>query len=230
MGEQRSRMKYSTAVALVLSLSYATAGTVGGWNVPSGWTEGNEYVVVKSGNQVSDYGGYIFPGPATSSPAPSQSSIVYESPDGYYCEAKHYDANYGIFKTQECANAWTKLTTQGDAANLGSVDFSACATVASRPCGCQGLCRPVECTTGEIAINNAGTTTTGRCDYELQCRRQQELGLVTSCAEQATFQISMWFGIICAVVITFVSYAMMNMSLDMDSLLYTVGDPDKKDN
>jgi hypothetical protein len=40
----------------------------------------------------------------------------------------------------------------------------------------------------------------------------------------------MWFGIIFAVVIVFVSYSMMNMSLDMDSLLYTVGDPDKKDN
>merc|ERR1712046_66974 len=154
MGEQRSRMKYSTAVALVLSLGYAAAGTVNGWNVPSGWTEGKEYVVVKSGNQVSDYGGYIFSGPSTSSPAPSLSSVVYESPDGYYCEAKHYDANYGIFKTQDCANAWTELTTNAGA-NLGSFDFSACQTVASRPCGCQGLCRPVECSTAQIALNNA---------------------------------------------------------------------------
>jgi len=32
------------------------------------------------------------------------------------------------------------------------------------------------------------------------------------------------------VIIAFAAYSMMNMSLDMDSLLYTVGEPDKKDN
>ena len=40
----------------------------------------------------------------------------------------------------------------------------------------------------------------------------------------------MWFGIIFSVVVAFVAFAMMNMPLDMDSLLYTVGDPEKKDN
>jgi hypothetical protein len=68
-----------------------------------------------------------------------------------------------------------------------------------------------------------------KCAYYTQCRRQEELGLVTSCAETAVFQVSMWFGIGFAVVVVFVSFAMMNMPLDMDSLLYTVGDPEKKD-
>jgi len=214
-------MAYSAAAILAVFCIGAvhSAGTgkiVQGWKVPAHWEQGSDYVVVKTSSGAnSQYGGYIFPGPS----ALSASSVNYSSPDGYLCEAKHYDHNYGIFETQECANKWTKLISLGDSADVSVAD---CKLVASRPCGCQGLCRPVSCTTEAIAAN--------KCDYYTQCRRQEELGLVTSCAATATFQVAMWFGIIFAVVVAFVSFAMMNMPLDMDSLLYTVGDPEKKDN
>merc|ERR1711965_806835 len=126
-------------VALALVLVPASAGPAG-WNVPSSWRRGSEYVVVMSGNDPSNYGGYIFPGP---NPASSSKSVAYASPDGFYCEAKHYDMNYGVFATQECANAWTKLITDGDNAQA---TVEGCTTIPTAPCGCQSLCRPVDCT------------------------------------------------------------------------------------
>lgn len=212
--------------ALALLLVTAVAATLGsqtvqGWKLPSKWVRGQDYVVVQSGGDVSAYGGYIFPGPAANA---SFGSLKYASPDGYKCEAQHYDQNYGIFETQDCANKWTKLITQGDAAG---VSMSGCATVANRPCGCQGLCRPVQCTVEQIQASNMGDTVNG-CPYHTQCRRQEELGLVTSCAHAHTFHFSLWFGITFAVVVAFAGFAMANMPLDMDSLLYTVGDPDDK--
>lgn len=213
-------MGYSAAAILaIICIGVADATnsgtTVQGWLLPSSWNKGTDYVVVlTSAKSPSQYGGYIWPGPDG-----TNAGISYSSPDGYQCEAKHYDHNYGIFETQECANKWTKLITMGDSAG---VTMSGCKTVASRPCGCQGICRPVSCTAEKIKANE--------CNYYSQCRRQEELGLVTSCAETAVFQVSMWFGIIFSVVVAFVAFAMMNMPLDMDSLLYTVGDPEKKDN
>merc|ERR1711865_466916 len=228
-------MGYSAAAILAIICIGAadatnTGTTVQGWLLPADWKQGKDYVVVQtSSKSVSQYGGYIFPGPEHA----SASSISYSSPDGYMCEAKHYDHNYGIFETQACANRWTKLITMGDSADE---DMSGCKTVASRPCGCQGICRPVSCSMERIFATNKGdaanspTDYSNLCDYYTQCRRQEELGLVTSCAETAVFQVSMWFGIIFSVVVAFVAFAMMNMPLDMDSLLYTVGDPEKKDN
>jgi len=218
-------------VAGVLCISYVAAqsstndlaGTE--WSVPTSWQKDKDYVVVRTAQQkASNYGGYIFPGPDPQ--AVAKISIQYVSPDGFYCESKHYDANYGIFQTQECANIWTSLITQGDNAPQGMP--SSCLTVATRPCGCQQVCRPVDCSPDKI--KSALTGTFSDCQFYDQCRLQEERGLVTSCAHQSAFQILMWFGIIFAVIIAFAAYSMMNMSLDMDSLLYTVGEPDKKDN
>jgi len=217
----------STLALLLLSIvNYVSAGEVTGtpFNVPTGWVKGKDFVVVNNpkvttGNTGSSYGGYIWPGPDRS-PGLTKLSVDFSSADGYYCEAKNYDTNFGIWETQECANKWNRLVTQGDSAT--DVDLQDCKTVATRPCGCQNVCRPVEC--------NAAAIKDGTCKYETQCRAQEQRGIVTSCAAQATFQISMWFGILFAVIIVFAAYSMMNMSLDMDSLLYTVGEPDKKDN
>eukprot|EP00658_Telonema_sp_P-2_P006274 TRINITY_DN123_c0_g1_i5.p1 TRINITY_DN123_c0_g1~~TRINITY_DN123_c0_g1_i5.p1 ORF type:complete len:242 (+),score=65.28 TRINITY_DN123_c0_g1_i5:157-882(+) len=215
------------AALSVLASTQATQ-VVAGWTLPAEWKQGDQFVVVqKHDGSASDNGGYIFPGPAGGNGGSSYNSVKFESADGFYCEAKHYDANYGVFETQACANAWTELTTTGSQVSTVDVDLATCNVVPTYPCGCQNLCRPVDCTADQINATNNGAND---CDWRASCRRQEELGIVTSCAEQATFQISMWFGIIFAVVIVFVSYSMMNMSLDMDSLLYTVGDPDKKDN
>merc|ERR1711865_523660 len=190
MGElTRLTMAYSVA-AIILSIfcigvvhSAGTGKVVQGWKVPASWEQGSDYVVVKTSSGAnSQYGGYIFPGPS----ALSASSVNYSSPDGYLCEAKHYDHNYGIFETQECANKWTKLISLGDSADVSVAD---CKLVASRPCGCQGLCRPVACT--QKQIKNTGIAGEEGCNYYSQCRRQEELGLVTSCAETAVFQVSM---------------------------------------
>merc|ERR1711907_48561 len=212
-------------VGVALALGSASASkTVAGWSIPETWQVGSDYVVV-GGASPSSYAGYIFPGPSPT----SSKSVAYSSPGGYYCEAKNYDMNYGIFATQACANNWTKLITLGDEA--GDATVANCKVVPTMPCGCQQMCRPVACTTAQIqaTVTNGFEDSTTSCNMTAQCRRQEELGLVTSCATMATFQISMWFGIIFAVVVVFAAFAMMNMPLDMDSLLYTVGDPDKKE-
>jgi len=239
MGAQPSSMvsSFSTslnmmAVIMLGLVGHAAAGTpVAGWTVPSTWKNDpngfQDYVVVKTpkGNKASPYGGYIFPGPKPSGTSSSHPK-AFSSADGYYCEAKNYDANFGIWETQECANIWNELVTTGTSTG----DLQQCKTVATRPCGCQQVCRPVDCTQSQIAAAITVPRGAHACEFEHQCRLQEERGFVTSCATQATFQISMWFGIIFTVIIAFAAYSMMNMSLDMDSLLYTVGEPDKKDN
>merc|ERR1719313_1696518 len=196
---------------LLLGASSISGKSVAGWNVPSDWQQGYDYVVVNSASDgtPSAYGGYIFPGPAST----SSTSISYVSPNGYYCEAKHYQHNYGVFADQECANVWTALITQGDgAATKYPNGVSNCKTVASYPCGCQQLCRPVNCDNAQInATRNGGANS---CNYMEHCRIQEHHGLVTSCAAVATFQISMWYGIIFAVVIAFVAFSMANMPLE----------------
>eukprot|EP00656_Telonema_subtile_P056840 TRINITY_DN91_c0_g1_i1.p1 TRINITY_DN91_c0_g1~~TRINITY_DN91_c0_g1_i1.p1 ORF type:complete len:237 (-),score=44.27 TRINITY_DN91_c0_g1_i1:294-1004(-) len=224
-GEVDKTMAARFLVAALLCVS--TSALTGGYNIPTGWVSGQDYVLSKTATRDdSTTAGYIWPGPDPSvSTAPA-----YHSADGFYCEAKHYDTNFGVWATQDCANKWADLVTNAGAKSLGTM--AGCQTVVSRPCGCQNICRPLACSLTQVKNTFSTTTPSGTdtCDYEHQCRKQQELGFVTSCATQATFQISMWFGIIFAVVVVFVAYGMMNMSLDMDSLLYSVGDPDKKDN
>merc|ERR1712070_494081 len=223
MGVSQQLAMAMRALSLALLAAVAVQVQAGGlkvqgWTVPSTWQQGQDFVVVQSGDSASAYGGYIFPGPTSSHGA------SYASPDGYICEAKHYDHNHGIFATADCANRWTKLTLLGDEAGE---TMEGCATVASRPCGCQSLCRPVNCTVEQIHASNQGDHENG-CDYHRQCQRQEQLGLVTSCTDAHNFQFSLWFGVAFTVIVAFGGFAMANMPLDMDSLLYTVGNPDDK--
>merc|ERR1711998_648952 len=107
MGSNRFAMvpKY-VLVGVALALGSASASkTVAGWSIPETWEVGSDYVVV-GGASASSYAGYIFPGPSPT----SAKSVAYASPAGYYCEAKNYDMNYGIFATQACANTGRSLS------------------------------------------------------------------------------------------------------------------------
>jgi len=86
----------------------------------------------------------------------------------------------------------------------------------------------LDCTVAQINNTQTGKTD-DTCAYYSQCRRQEELGIVTSCAASANYHVSLWFGIAFALVVAFAAFSMMYMPLDMDSLLYSVGDPEKKD-
>merc|ERR1711998_79539 len=236
MGTRSETMAILQKVGLLatwVGAAAAASQTVQGWTLPADWVQGKDFVVVNTASDgtPSKFAGYIFPGPN----AASSSSLSYVSPGGYYCEAKHYDHNYGIFETQDCANKWTDLISKGGEAT--GVSMSGCKTIPSRPCGCQGLCRPLDCSVAQINAtqageedNNAHGSDANVCRYYSQCRRQEELGFVTSCAASANFHVSLWFGIGFALVVAFASFSMMYMPLDMDSLLYSVGDPEKKDN
>merc|ERR1711934_767824 len=122
---------FGLVLALCIESSFGAA-----FNVPSGWVAGQDYVVIKTvqGTE-SAYGGYIFPGPAPNSG--NVNAKEFHSADGYYCEAKHYDGNYGIFETAACANMWTQLTTTGRLDASDTAAWAACNTIASQPCGCQ---------------------------------------------------------------------------------------------
>jgi len=62
------------------------------------------------------------------------------------------------------------------------------------------------------------------------CQDYIKTNIVTTCTQMNIFHFVLWPSILAAMALVFVAYSMMNMSLDMDSLLYTVGSSSKKDN
>merc|ERR1711907_12076 len=119
------------------------------------------------------------------------------------------------------------------------------------PCGCQQTCVDVS---GNLKANwarrgiaqqdgtgvlNSSTfnmkswpTLARNSEYEPleSCSAYLANEMVYSCPQIAQFHFVLWPSLLAGAAALFMAYSMMNMQLDMDSLLYTVGSSSKKDN
>jgi len=112
------------------------------------------------------------------------------------------------------------------------------------PCGCQGTCVDVS---GHLSANFGRTglvsqfatnintkslklfpTAAGKNMQPLTtCAAYVDNQIVSNCAAVATYHFVLWPSVLASIAMLYTAYSMMNMSLDMDSLLYTVGSSKK---
>jgi len=87
------------------------------------------------------------------------------------------------------------------------------------PCGCQRTCVDVS---GYLktSLSSSNLTT---------CQAYIDQKLVTTCNNIFTYHFVLWPSLLAIITLLYVAYSMAYMSLDMDSLLYTVGSSSKKD-
>jgi len=113
------------------------------------------------------------------------------------------------------------------------------------PCGCQQTCVDVS---GHLKANFARTglasqsltnintkgiklfpTAAGKNFQPLTtCAAYVDNQIVQNCPAVATFHAVLWPSVLASIAMLYTAYSMMNMSLDMDSLLYTVGSSKKE--
>jgi len=117
------------------------------------------------------------------------------------------------------------------------------------PCGCQETCVDVS---GQLTANWArdgisqqdgvgqlksgdvklfpALANTGNFKPLESCSAYLANQVVYSCPQIAQFHFVLWPSLLAFAAMFYMAFSMMNMSLDMDSLLYTVGGSGKKDN
>merc|ERR1740138_12277 len=114
------------------------------------------------------------------------------------------------------------------------------------PCGCQQTCVDVS---GNLNANFARTglpqqdgsstsltaiklfpTDTSNYQPLKTCSDYVANRLVYPCQDLATYHFVLWPSVLAGLALIYTAYSMINMQLDMDSLLYTVGSSSKKEN
>jgi len=90
------------------------------------------------------------------------------------------------------------------------------------PCGCQRNCV-------DVSGNLKFTDKMGKTQKLDTCQKYIDAGMVATCNNIAVYHAVLWPSLLGAIAMLYMAYSMINMPLEMNSLLFSVG-ATKKDN